>query len=53
MISIFTEHFWRHVWGPWSKPKRGVILEGPATGAACDYIERTCKVCGKTERCML
>jgi len=30
MLSIFKEHFWRHVWGRWSEVRTGTIIEGPA-----------------------
>lgn len=48
MFNPFREHFWRHVWGPWSEPFDGTSTN-KLTGVVSKVSiqERVCRVCGK------
>ena len=49
MTSIFTEHFWRHVWSAWSIPyKKDWVLPDGREGVKW-FQHRTCRVCGQVE----
>ncbi len=54
MFNPFREHFWRHVWDPWSEPFVGVITNPPSRkGDEVDCQERKCRVCGAIDRRIL
>lgn len=53
MPNPFQEHFWRHVWGSWSRPEVMTVTQIDWFGSADTFRahcqSRTCRVCGKVE----
>jgi len=49
MFNPFREHFWRHLWGPWSAPSFRVTRHEPDGDYGHMIQYRTCRACGKVE----